>query len=107
MKKIFEKYPIFKYVLSSYIKFTLCAGAFIAALFAVLKLTGLYEKLETILDLKYNSPFVLVPLYGFAALAILCFLVGALLYFHKYKRAKSNSVFYKTFSTVLKEKSST
>lgn len=104
MRKLLEKYPIFKFVTSSYVKVLLGAGVFISALFTVLKLTGLYEKLEAILDLKYNSPFVLVPLYGFAILAILCFFVGALLYFHKYKRAKSNSAFYHAFSTVLKGK---
>lgn len=104
MRKLLEKYPIFKYVISSYVKVVLSAGVLITALFAVLKFTGLYEKLETILDLKYNSPFVLVPLYGFAILSILCFFVGALLYFHKYKRAKSNSVFYQAFSGVLKGK---
>lgn len=104
MRKLLEKYPILKYVISSYVKVVLGAGVLIGALFAVLQLTGLYEKLETILDLKYNSPFVLVPMYGFAILSILCFFVGALLYFHKYKRAKSKSIFYQAFSNVLKEK---
>ena len=101
MRKLLEKYPILKYVISSYLKALLGAGVSIAVLFAVLQLTGIYEKLEAILDLKYNSPFVLVPLYGFAILAILCFFVGALLYFHKYKRTKTNTAFSEAFSKIL------
>jgi len=44
--------------------------------FAVLKFTGWYAGIESALDLQYNSPLILVPLYGFAVLAVLCFFVG-------------------------------
>jgi hypothetical protein len=54
--------------------------------------------------LKYNSPFVLVPLYGFVALAILCFFIGFIVYFYKYKRTKTRGKFYKIFSNILNEK---
>ena len=101
MRKLLEKYPILKYVISSYIKVLLGVGLLMVVLYAVLNFTGVYEKLEAILDLKYNSPLVLVPLYGFAILAILCFFVGALLYFHKYKRAKSNTAFHEAFNKIL------
>ena len=101
MRKFLEKHPILKYVISSYIKVLLGGGLLMATLFAVLNFTGVYEKLETVLDLKYNSPLVLVPLYGFAILAILCFFVGALLYFHKYKRAKSKTAFYEAFNKIM------
>lgn len=103
MKKIFERYPIFRYLIGSYVKGFFGAAALFAVLFAVLWLTGLYAQLETVLDLKYNSPFVFVPLYGFAALAVLCLLVGFLMYFYKYKRTKTKSTFYKTFSNILNE----
>lgn len=104
MRKIFEKYLIVKYVVSSYFKYLLCSVVAFVAIFATLVFTGLYSRMETALDLKYNSPFVLVPLYGFLALAVLCFFIGFLLYFYKYKRSKTRSVFYKTFSNILNEK---
>lgn len=103
MKKIFERYPILRYVLGSYVKTFFGASVLLAVTFAVLWLTGLYARLETVLDLKYNSPFVFVPLYGFAALSVLCLVIGFLMYFYKYKRAKTKGTFYKTFSNILNE----
>ena len=50
---------------------------------------------------RYNSPFVIIPIFAFAALAILCFVIGFLLYFHKYKRTKSKSKFNKALSNIL------
>lgn len=104
MKKIFDKYPILKYVVTSYIKYVLIIGVLVAVMFALLYVTGIYTRLESILDLKYNSPFVLIPLYGFAILGVICFVVGGLLYFHKYKRTKINSIFYRKISIILNEK---
>lgn len=101
MRKVFEKFPIIRYVANSYVKGLLCSLAALAVVFAVLILSGVYPRIESALDLKYNSPFILVPLFGFAALTVVCVFVGFLMYFHKYKRSKTNSVFYKTFSNVL------
>ena len=107
MRRVSEKYTVLymltDYVISSYIKVLLCALAAFAILFAALFFSGLYSQLETILDLKYNSPFVLVPLYGSIALALLCLFIGFLLYFHKYKRSKTNGRFCRTFSNILSE----
>lgn len=105
MKKLFNKYPIIEYILEAYIKFLLCSLGFFTVLFAVLNFTGIYARLESVLDLKYNSPFILVPLYSFAALAVIGFVIGLLLYFYKYKRTKTKSVFYKTFIKILNEES--
>lgn len=104
MKKLLEKYLIVKYIFESYVKIFLCSVVFFTVLFAVLNFTGIYTQLESALDLKYNSPFVLVPLYGFAALAVICFVIGILLFLYKYKRNKTKSVFYKTFINILYEK---
>lgn len=104
MKKLLERFPVLKYLIESYIKFLLLLLAAFTILFAVLYFTGIYARLESALDLKYNSPFVLVPLYGTAALPVLCFVTGMLLYFYKYKRSKSQSRFYKTFIRLLTEK---
>lgn len=101
MKKIFEKFPIIRYVANSYVKGLLCSTVVLIVMFAVLAVTRLYPRIERALDLKYNSPFILVPVFGFAGLTVLCVFIGFLMYFHKYKRSKTNSVFYKTFSNVL------
>lgn len=106
MKKLFAKYPIVKDILVSYMYSLLYSCVFVGVIFGVLELTGLYRKLERVLDLKYNSPFILIPLYGFATIAILSFVIGFLLYFYKYKRSKAKSTFYKTYSNILYEKQS-
>lgn len=103
MKKIFEKYPLLRYILGSYVKTFLGTAVTVAALCAVLIPTGIYSRLESILDLKYNSPFVLGPLFGFAGMALICLLVGSLMYFIKYKRNRGRSTFYKSFSNILNE----
>ncbi|GAE86817.1 hypothetical protein [Acetivibrio straminisolvens] len=104
MKKLLEKYLIVKYILTSYVKTLLISLAVVTVLFAVLMFTGLYAGIESALNLQYNSPFILVPLYGFAVLAVLCFFIGFLIYFYKYKRPKSKTKFYKFFSNILNEK---
>lgn len=98
---ILERVPIASYVLVSLLKsFAIAVGA-IAVVFLILWATGIYATLETALDLKYNSPIVLAPMWVFAALFVLCFTVGFLLYFHKYKRGKSRSEFHKALAPVL------
>lgn len=104
MKRILEKYPVFKYIAGAYVKYLAYALLIFTVLFALFEFTGIYVRLESVLDLKYNSPFVLVPLYVFAVLAVLCFVTGVLLYFYKYKRSKTKSVFYKYISDLLSEK---
>lgn len=104
MKKFLEKYVIIKYILNSYVKSLLISLVTFAVLFAILEVTGLYSQIESALDLKYNSPFVVVPIYGFAALAVLCFVIGFLMYFYKYKRSKSKSAFGNALSKLLDKK---
>ncbi len=106
MRKFFEKYVIVKYIVVSFIKTLLIALVAFTVGFAVLEFLGLYARIENALDLKYNSPFILSPLFGFVALAVLCFFIGFLLYFYKYKRSKSRSAFNKAFADVLDEKQS-
>jgi drug/metabolite transporter (DMT)-like permease len=104
MKKLFEKHVIVQYIVRSFVKTLLIALGAFAVLFAILEFTGLYEGIERVLDLKYNSPFILIPLWGFIALAVLCFIIGFLMYFYKYIRAKSKSTFHSAFSTILEKK---
>lgn len=104
MKNLLEKYVIVKYIMGSYVKTLIISLGVITSVFVILKFTGLYASIERALDLKYNSPFILVPLYGFAALSILCFFIGFLVYFYKYKRPKTKGTFYKFFSNILNQK---
>ena len=101
MKKIFEKYLILQYVVRSYVIYLLCSLVLFSVLYIVLELTGVYSRLETALDLKYNSLFVLVPLYAFIGLSILCAFIGCLMYFYKYKRSRTRGTFHKSFSKIL------
>lgn len=103
-KLFFEKRPIIYGALRSFfITFGIAVVA-IAVLFFVLWITGIYASLESALDLKYNSPYILVPIWGFLALSVLCIMSGMLMFFHKYKRAKSKTAFYKELETVLEKK---
>ena len=103
MKKLFEKYPVLRYIVESFVKFFLCSLVVFTLIFGVLEFTGIYAWLERALNLKYNSPFVLAPLFGFAILTVLCLVIGIILYFYKYKRPKLRSTFYKAFSCILNE----
>lgn len=104
MSRFLDKYPIVKYIITAFGIFLLWAIGITATLFGILYLTGLYAKIESLLDLKYNSPFVLVPLFGSLGLAVISFVIGALMYFHKYKRTKVNSIFSKKIKEVLTDK---
>jgi hypothetical protein len=98
---LFDKAPIVGYVLISYVKALLIALAGFTVIFAGLYFTGIYAKIETALDLKYNSPIVLVLLWGCLGLAVVCFFVGFLMYFYKYKRSKSKNTFSAALAKVL------
>ena len=103
MKKESGKYLIFKYVASSYVKsFLISLGVFSLAI-GILVLTGLYYPIESALDLKYNSPFVFGPIVGFVILALICFFVGFLLYYYKYKRSIKRSAFHAAFTRMLEK----
>ncbi len=94
-KNYFTKASILEYIVIAFIKCFLITVPIVGLLFAGLWLTGVYPKLESWLNLGYDSPFVRVPMTVFAALALLSFVIGALLYFYKYKRKKRKSEFRK------------
>jgi FtsH-binding integral membrane protein len=111
MKKIFEKItlafekvPIIAYALIALIKSFLISAVLIAVFYFILWITGIYSKFETAFDLKYNSPMILVPLWAFVALFVLCLMVGFLMYFHKYKRGKAKTAFYNAVAPLLDKK---
>lgn len=104
MNKIIDKFPILKYVFGSMFKLFVWVSGVLVVLFPILYFTKIYDKIQSLLDLKYDSPFVLVPLFGCLALALISFVIGALMYFHKYKRNKLDSIFSKRMKTILTEK---
>ncbi len=98
MKNFFEKHILLHYVLKAFFKALLVCVLFFGALFAVLKITGKYSAIENMLDLKYYSPWIIGPLLIAAALAVILFIVGMILYLYKYKRSSAKGEFYKALS---------
>lgn len=92
-RELSEKNPLLWSTLS-YAGFAgVIAVCVVAVLFLLLWATGVYDTLETALDLKYNSAVFLVPLWTAAALSAMCMVGGFLMFFHKYKRPKVKSSF--------------
>lgn len=106
MKKESGNILIIKYIINAYLKSFLCLVVSLSLVFSILIYTNIYPKLESALDLKYNSPFVMIPLVGFACMTVVCFFIGSLMYFHKYKRSKNKGKFYKEFSAILGQQES-
>ena len=101
----FKDATIARYILDTILKWTVTLLFISSIIFAILYFTGAYATLQRVLDLKYNSPFIILPIILSSFLAILSFVIACLLYFHKYKRPKYNSKFKKMFLIALnKEK---
>ena len=62
--------------------------------------SGMYSKL----DLKFDSPLILLPLFASLALSVIVLLFGLILYVYKYKRNTSSTPFYKAVSGAIDEK---
>lgn len=101
LNRLLDKVPILKYITKSLVKWFGIIASFFAAIYVALSITGKYAVLESRLNLKYNSPLVLIPLQLFAAAAVLSFVIGFLLYFHRYKRSKTKSRFHEAVAPVL------
>ncbi len=101
VQKLLDRIPaIPRYILSSFIPWLVLTAVLLGVLFAVLNFTGLYSTLENALDLKANSPWVITPLIVSAAGTVICFLLGSLMYFHKYKRSVVKTKFNRELSKV-------
>lgn len=99
--KLFDKIPILKYILNSFVKWFFIIAFITGVIFGISWFTGVYARAENMLDLKYNSPIILGLLILFAVLAVLSFFIGFLLWIHKYRRPKSRSSFGKAVSGIL------
>lgn len=93
MKAFFEKMPICVLTVTAFVRTMVIGAVGVVASFLLLWVTGIYEKLETALDLKHNSPIVRVPLWAAIAAFVLCMFIGLLMYFHKYKRSDKKTAF--------------
>lgn len=108
MNTVFEKIkarledkPILAGALIMFLKTLVIAAVAAVVLFLLLWGTGVYDKLETALDLKYNAPELLVPMWTLLALCVLCMVSGMLMYFHKYKRSVTKTAFYEAVAPAL------
>ena len=93
MKAFFDKMPICVIAVTAFVRTAVIGAVGVVASFLLLWVTGIYEKLETALDLKHNSPLVLIPLWVMIAAFALCMFIGLLMYFHKYKRSEKKTNF--------------
>ncbi|MBE6843778.1 MAG: hypothetical protein E7510_13265 [Ruminococcus sp.] len=91
---------LLKYILDSYVRTFLFTVPFFVFLYLFLKLSGMYSKL----DLKFDSPLILLPLFASLALSVIVLLFGLILYVYKYKRNTSSTPFYKAVSGAIDEK---
>ena len=104
IKAFFESRPILNVIATYFLLVFFGTICLLAVVFGLLWITGIYSSLETALDLKFNSPVILVPMWTLLALSLLCAVIGCLMYFHRYKRRKSKSAFYNELAPVLDTK---
>ena len=102
--RFMEKHLLLQYILNSFGKVLLGIVLGTALIFGRLKATGKYSVLESRLDLKYDSPWLTVPMAAALALALIALVIGLILYFYKYKRSRVKSSFYSALVDVVNEK---
>lgn len=103
-RKFMEKRLLLQYVMRSFLRVLAIMILATGVIFGILQLFGLYPKLESRLDLKYDSPWLLVPMAAALALALIAFVLGLILYFYKYKRSRERSRFNSALQNVITEK---
>lgn len=87
-----KKYLILlKYIVDSYLKTFIFTVPFAAVLFVILKVSGMYDRL----DLKFDSPVLTLPLITALALSFIVFIFGSILYVYKYRRTAQKTAFYR------------
>lgn len=104
MKRFFDKHLILKYIFYSFVKVLVYVSIGVISMFIILEITGVYGKLDNMLDLKYYSPWVIAPIIISAVIALFSFFAGLIFYLYKYKRSVTKGTFYKALSDVLNKK---
>ncbi len=96
MKK--EKlFKLLSYVYDGYLKTFFYTVPVILGLYVFLMITGMYPKL----DLKYDSPLLLLPLFLSLVLSVILLIFGLILYVMKYRRKVRKTTFYKALEKTL------
>lgn len=101
LQKLQENNPILAGAAAVFLKTLAITGTAVIVVLLALWGFGVYDTLETALDLKANSPVLQVPMWGTLVLCILCMVVGVLMYFHKYKRTAVQGEFYNAVAPAL------
>ena len=60
VKRFFEKHLLFYYMVRAFFKTLLISLLALGALFGAMKISGKYNTIEGMLDLKYDSPWIIV-----------------------------------------------
>jgi hypothetical protein len=91
---------LLKYIISSYIRTLILAIPFLLIIFITLKVSGMYS----MLDLKYDSPLISMPIFISLFLSAIVFIFGIILYVYKYKRNIVKTKFSKSLENIFEDK---
>ncbi len=94
---------LFKYVANAYIRTFLFSIPFTALFFVILLVSGMYSWL----DLKFDSPVLVLPMLASLILAAVVLVFGLILYVYKYRRTVDKTAFYKAVSDAMGEEKRT
>ena len=90
---------LFKYVANAYIRTFLFSIPFTALFFVILLVSGMYSRL----DLKFDSPVLVLPMLASLILAAVVLVFGLILYVYKYRRTVDKTAFCKATSAAMGE----
>lgn len=88
---------LFKYTVRAYIRTFLVSIPFTALFFVILAVSGMYSRL----DLKFDSPVLVLPMLASLILAAVMLIFGLILYVYKYRRSPEKTAFYKAVSAAM------
>lgn len=88
---------LFKYTANAYIRTFLFSIPFTALFFGILAVSGMYGRL----DLKFDSPVLVLPMLASLILAAVVLIFGLILYVYKYRRTTEKTAFFKAVSAAM------
>lgn len=94
---------LFKYIANAYIRTFLFSIPFTVLFFVILLVSGMYSRL----DLKFDSPVLVLPMLVSLILAAVVLVFGLILYVYKYRRNVDKTAFYRAVSAAMEDGSNT
>ena len=94
---------LLKYIANAYIRTFLFSVPFTLLFFIILLLSGMYSRL----DLKFDSPVLVLPMLASLVLAAVVLVFGSILYVYKYRRTIDKTAFYKAVAAAMEEENNT